>query len=57
MLLTAHEGGNPEGLPRYEKSALNLSEEQHRTRLGEAVLNELRWIVKDFSPSRLHLVN
>jgi hypothetical protein len=46
-VIAALEHGDHTRLPRYEKSALDLSEEQHRQRLWEGVVTELTWILRD----------
>jgi hypothetical protein len=51
-VIRALEHGETDGLEHYEKSKLNLSEEQHRKRLWEGVVTELEWIVKNNGKSK-----
>ncbi len=46
-VIEAIEHGDETKLVHYEKSALHLSEEQHRARLREAVVTDLGWILRD----------
>lgn len=46
-VIAALEHGDHTRLPRYEKSSLHLSEEQHRKQLWEGVVTELGWILRD----------
>jgi hypothetical protein len=47
-VIRALEHGDTDALPRYDRSELHLSEEQHRQKLWEAVVVELSWILRDF---------
>ncbi len=46
-IIAALEHGDHTRLPRYEKSAMALSDEQHRQLLWEGVVTELNWILRD----------
>ncbi len=47
-VIRALEHGDTEQLGHYDRSALHLSDEQHRAKLWEGVVTELAWILRDY---------